>query len=371
MGGADLAQQVLTEVARVSLTAFPQTIVPNKLLQEYVTLARQMVPQGSYPEANSAVAVASPGHASESLWSRFARLVISYKVAPESSSSPALTTSEAAAAAAFKYPYPMPLVDEIAADIFEHAFSVKFSRAAHETAALIDFPGSLYSTYYGLCEEMEVLHSLPLQPPNRATRSNYYGATPVQEVYDLAKKLAGPAGNGYGTVANGAILEQEQIMTSHNLAVLFTWLEDLAPSIGWEDTTGIPALARKTLDWIFRRLVSLEGVTDFLAGVQGQKNAAYAWRQLVFFLTLMQIHDNEETLDDGAAQSLVAKTKSITEFLAWARSTLLSDPDVEKDDDSPAVKAAKEKLRQHLEVLELALSGTVPQRSQRFLARGD
>src|SRR5690606_5868728 len=83
----ELARQTLQEVTRLALASFPHALVPNKLLQELRALVVQ------------------------------AKLDI-------------------------------PLVDELAADIFMGEFSGKFVRAAKQAAQLMS--GTLYQTYYGI-----------------------------------------------------------------------------------------------------------------------------------------------------------------------------------------------------------------------------
>jgi len=64
-------------------------------------------------------------------------------------------------------------------------------------------------------------------------------------------------------------------LTTHNLAALFDAL-DLAQSLSLDD------LARRTFTWICRR--ERTRVKDWHAQLTRVKNAAYAWRQMIFFL---------------------------------------------------------------------------------------
>lgn len=75
------------------------------------------------------------------------------------------------------------------------------------------------------------------------------------------------------------MIEQEQILTTHNLAVLFTALdltETLGPRLG--------ELARRNFAWICRR--QQQAAPGWQARLQMVKNTAYAWRQMIFFLAL-------------------------------------------------------------------------------------
>jgi hypothetical protein len=166
----------------------------------------------------------------------------------------------------------IPLVDEVAADIFMGVFTTKYLRAAQEAARLLG--GSLYATYYSIdfdrILEMEVSSERSADPAVAA------------EFSDLCRRRAGFAEDqrgrfGFGFVArNGMIIEQEQILTTHNLAVLIRALnlEAELSSQGGE-------LARRCFDGIIGTLAR----SSRLAAV---KNAAYAWRQAVFFLSLVE-----------------------------------------------------------------------------------
>jgi hypothetical protein len=66
------------------------------------------------------------------------------------------------------------------------------------------------------------------------------------------------------------VLEQSQILTTHNLAVLVDAL-NLTDRV----TAMAPGLANRALDWVMRRLDDPHLL----------RNCAYAWRQAVFFLS--------------------------------------------------------------------------------------
>jgi hypothetical protein len=88
-------------------------------------------------------------------------------------------------------------------------------------------------------------------------------------------------GNGSGSVVavNGTILEQSQILTTHNLAILIDAL-DLHDHIA-----GLaPDLADRALAWVIRRLQQQPATRR--AALQAIKNTAYAWRQAIYFLSL-------------------------------------------------------------------------------------
>jgi hypothetical protein len=226
-GQAQLARQTLERVVALAVASFPQQILPNKLMREIRALA---------------------------------------------------------AAAEL----PLPLVDELAADIFMGAFAAPFLRAAQAAGQLL--AGTLYERYYAI--DYAALRALDDVEPAP------YGGTPVSPgFFALCSERAGPADAAGSWVArNGAVIEQAQILTTHNLAVLFQAL-DLRPSL----RPGPGELARRCFRWICRQLRA--PATDWRARLHAVKNAAYAWRQMIFFLSL-------EPED------------SIREFLAWAGDSL-------------------------------------------------
>ena len=95
---------------------------------------------------------------------------------------------------------------------------------------------------------------------------------------ELCIGRAAEAGSGGSRAArNGAVLEQSQILTTHNLAIL-------VDALNLEDQLReqAPELARQALRWTARRLS--QPATRHAALIQ-VKNAAYAWRQALFLLS--------------------------------------------------------------------------------------
>ena len=175
----------------------------------------------------------------------------------------------------------LPLVEELAADIFMGAFTRKFVVAARVAARLLR--GRLYERYYAI--DADEVERLPLPPPKAIS----------VELAELCQRRAGVEGSR-GTVAqNGKIIEQCQILTTHNLAVLFAELGVQRPL-----QTRLRALAEQTFTWILRQLQIGSG--GHHAQLIRLKNAAYAWRQLVFYLSFV---------DDAP------------DFVVWARQQLV------------------------------------------------
>lgn len=227
------ARQALEEVVALTLTAFPYAILPNKLLQELRALIKS------------------------------ADLDI-------------------------------PLVDEVAADIFMGAFSGKFLAAAKGAADLLE--GTLYATYYGIdYTAVRALAETPQPSGNRGGRRIV-----VDHFAQYCATRAGVSLGGWDPAKNGMIIEQQQILTTQNLAALFVGLEltdALAGQLG--------EMARQCFVWICRR--QQMKIDRWHARLIMLKNTAYAWRQMVFFLSLLP-------------------EAEVAEFLRWAEAHLAAQP---------------------------------------------
>ena len=205
----DRAKNTLAEATTLTLTSFPYAIIPNKLLQELRALAK-----GAQLD--------------------------------------------------------LPLVDEVAADIFMGRFSDKFVDAAKRAAAVLD--GTLYATYYRIdCSAIKALPSA-LRQANARPNANTFA--------ELCVHRANVSLVGWDTVRNGMVIEQQQILTTQNLAVLCS-------ELGLTGTLRdrFPAMARTCLTWIFRRQQT--DARDWHARLVILKNTAYAWRQMLFFLSFV------------------------------------------------------------------------------------
>ena len=128
----------------------------------------------------------------------------------------------------------------------------------------------------------------PASGPSRAGRRRRRGATISPGFAALSRERAREqAGDGDGARSsgsfvadNGTVVEQAQVLTTHNLAVLFDVLglrEALGPDL--------EPMARRCCTWICRRLRFRPDET-WHARLIAVKNSAYAWRQMVFYLSL-------------------------------------------------------------------------------------
>lgn len=158
----------------------------------------------------------------------------------------------------------VPLVEELAADIFMGTFTAKFVLAAKATARVLE--GTLYQRYYAI--DTRELAKLPV-PSTDPKASPSARSSP--ELTALCRRRA-PGGRTSSHVgANGQIIEQAQILTTHNLSSLFDALP-LREHLG--------AHLRTAADRCFRFVLRRVGLKHF-------RLAAYAWRQMIFYLSFV------------------------------------------------------------------------------------
>lgn len=159
----------------------------------------------------------------------------------------------------------LPWTEELAADIFMGRFSAKFPAAAR--LAQERTRGTLYARYYGTDEALG------------------------RDFAASCRRRAGlGADAGWSVAANGMVIEQAQILTTHNLATL----AGLELQLDWL------ALAEDCLATIVVLHGRLAGNPRANRTV---KDMAYAWRQLVFFLALVPAA-GQRAFTEAAARSL-------------------------------------------------------------------
>jgi hypothetical protein len=183
----------------------------------------------------------------------------------------------------------LPLTDELAADIFMGEFSEKFTESARRAASLLE--GSLYARYYDVD----------------------YGAARRAGRAAFARLCAARAGferRAGDVVGNGMIIEQQQIVTTQNLAVLIAGAEHGGLGLGDALSGHLDGMAKQCFAWICKRQ---QMKTDNWHGrLIMFKNTAYAWRQMVFYLALCPQNEVVDFLD-WAEQRLGAQTKEFQE----------------------------------------------------------
>ncbi|MFJ2212026.1 hypothetical protein ACIQVO_01745 [Streptomyces sp. NPDC101062] len=165
-----------------------------------------------------------------------------------------------------------PFVEELAADIFMGTFSPKFLTAARVAGELLG-GGTLYERYYGI--DYAAIRNLAITETSTAlTRSHQARTSPG--FARLCAERAGKASRSWSVAANGMVIEQAQILTTHNLATLVHRV-GVAPQPGWAD------LARRCFVTVCRLTARVHHNPRPLGTI---KDAAYAWRQMVFHLSL-------------------------------------------------------------------------------------
>jgi len=196
----------------------------------------------------------------------------------------------------------LPLVEELAADIFVGRFSDQFVHATRASAQLMT--GSLYSTYYQI-DYVDLLRRLG----STTARGPEAGEQVANRFAEICFARAGVLRRG-NPASNGMVIEQQQILTTHNLAALFSAF-DLSRSLEAE----LVPMAKNCFRWICRRQQS--NPPNFHARLIMLKNTAYAWRQMIFFLSMQPWR--------------------LPEFLQWARVHLLQQPTAFRSRFEPAM----------------------------------
>jgi hypothetical protein len=168
------------------------------------------------------------------------------------------------------------------------AFSAKFLGAAQVAGQLL--AGTLYERYYGL--DYAAVLRLELDPPQpgRVRTSTAFAA--------LCRARAGPPEGRRSVVDNGMVIEQAQILTTHNLAAL------LGP-VGLRGAVEhrSVALAGRAFDGV---VVLLGAIKDNAKPLRVVKDAAYAWRQMMCFLALAPIGEQAEFVADAQRRAAAA-----------------------------------------------------------------
>ncbi|WP_424641420.1 hypothetical protein [Embleya sp. AB8] len=159
----------------------------------------------------------------------------------------------------------VPWVEELAADIFMGRFSPKFLGAAVLAGRLLE--GSLYERYF------DIDYAGIAESVGGETDWREYDPAPVARFGALCRARGG-VDTGWSVAANGVVLEQSQILTTHNLAAL---AGPVGAEPNWAD------LARRSFTAVCRLTARVQGHPRPLSTI---KDAAYAWRQLVFHLSM-------------------------------------------------------------------------------------
>jgi hypothetical protein len=203
----------------------------------------------------------------------------------------------------------LPLVEELAADIFMGSFSAKFLEAAKLAGHLLQ--GSPYERYFDI--DYALIHSI-----NDVQRQHRHAAptSPTFDAYCVAR--AGGPSQGWSIAANGTVIEQAQILTTHNLATLTgPFGVGEAMNVDW------PTVARMSFD---HELVLANRLRSNPRPLRTIKDLAYAWRQTIFFVARMDAAEAEA-------------------FLAWTEERLTGQPNHVVAVMSPVVRGLRDVVR--------------------------
>lgn len=185
----------------------------------------------------------------------------------------------------------MPFTEELAADIFMGAFSSKYVDAVRLAGEVLH--GSLYARYYAIDYD-NVVVALASGPAS--ARRGGHGPDGLVR---LCAARADVTLDGYSTAVNGQVIEQQQILTTHNLVAMVS-LPGVKEGLEghWHE------LSRRCFDWVLQHLQLPD--SSYRVELVNLKNAAYAWRQMVFFLSM--------------------DANIVSEFLKWADDRLATQP---------------------------------------------
>jgi len=165
----------------------------------------------------------------------------------------------------------IPLLKEIASDIFMHQFTKSFVEQAQTAAHLLK--GTLYERYYKINFDEVLSLKIPA------------------DFYEYCCKSIGADRGGWDVVNNGKIIEQAMITTTHNVAELFVSL-GLIDKLG----TSLPSLVREIIRDSLKQIFLLDSM-PWKTRLQTVKNLAYGWRNLVLFLSVLSKEDVEIFFD--------------------------------------------------------------------------
>lgn len=184
----------------------------------------------------------------------------------------------------------IPLVDELATDIFMGAFAPKYTQSAKLACTLLR--GSLYAAYYQI--DADLISQLPDGPLPARHVWPWQRALPDDAFARLCARRAGVTLGRWHPATNGMIIEQQQILTTQNLAALIAGL-NLQPALQGR----CAKMAQDCFRWICTR--NQMRLDNWHAKLILVKNSAYAWRQMIFYLSLLP-HDELKAFLDWANQ---------------------------------------------------------------------
>lgn len=200
----------------------------------------------------------------------------------------------------------IPFVEEVAADIFMGTFTVKWAEAALQASRLL--ADTVYAHYYDLPGSDFAAYAVDRKAPK--VRWSKPTADGFVKLCNTRAREAGTVGGSW-VAKNGAIIEQSMVLTSHNLAALVSGL-----GLGDRVRVLAPTLAARAFKFAVRRQAQCP--PDFKSRLQAVKNAAYAWRQGIFFLSFCAPEVQWRVVDELAAEVAKASDRGWAERFAPA-----------------------------------------------------
>lgn len=249
----------ISSVGHTSLAAWPGTILPNPLVAQLNSLWRASLPADANPNPNP------PNR----------------KGTGDRDNAP-----------------PAPFLEELASDIFMGGFSDKYAKAARDAAPLLE--GSAYARYYDVGPVTDVVTGKAL------------GVL----CYDRVDKH----GKGSHIARNGAAIEQAQILTTHNLALLASFGVEPSDGDAW-DSWASGAWHQVVLS--LRRAAKSYANHRYTRALAYTKDAAYALRQALFFL--VQAGDGaEDEFLEAAKAGLRPNAKGLDAWVSHVSSAIIA-----------------------------------------------
>ncbi|NVB38069.1 hypothetical protein G6O69_09515 [Pseudenhygromyxa sp. WMMC2535] len=185
----------------------------------------------------------------------------------------------------------LPLVQELAVDIFMGTFTAKWPEAAREACERLE--GKLYARYYDLPSPRdEALHApRGVGKAHAEQAGTRFAALCKQRSSEARIDPQMNLENCGWLETRGSQLEQCQILTTHNLATL-TW------GLGLEAKLAKFAaeLAARCFAWILGR--RRQRAPNEWSRQHVIKNAGYAWRQAIFWLSLCSESEQGAALNE-------------------------------------------------------------------------
>jgi hypothetical protein len=284
-------EDTLRQLAAVAIAAFPDTITPNKLVSELASLAKVARPTATRAQTGNL---------------QTGNLQTGNLQTGTLQTGTLQTGNQAGTDDAHPW---LPLVEEVASDIFMGTFSVKYLRAAQVAARLFRaLPGgatglSLYERYYAL-EGARVLAMERLEEK--------WGVRTCPDFDAYCLELAALPVGGNPRARSDAMIEQASILTTHNLAVLVEGLA-LEPRLRGQWAELAMRAFVSVLDRLERRVIP-EAIPR-IQRMRASKTLAFGWRQAMFFLSWLG-PDAQVAFLPKARETLEARTPVVRERFA-------------------------------------------------------